>query len=73
MSWQVAIQASDRLVIGVGSNPDYTFPPETDFGADYLILTIEDDAEVAVLNRPTSPAWISADPPPYRVLAEAPA
>lgn len=69
--WQVAIQSADRLVVGVGTNPDYTFPAGTDFGADYEILTVEDDAEVGVLNAPTSPAWMSVDPP-YRVLAEAP-
>jgi hypothetical protein len=71
VSWQVAIQSSDRLVVGVGTNADYTFPAGTDFGAEYQILDVEDDSEVGVLNKPTDPAWISVDQP-YRVVGEPP-
>jgi hypothetical protein len=48
-------------VIGAGTNADYTFPAGTDFGAEYQIVTIEDDAEVAILNKPTDPAYVSQD------------
>jgi len=67
VSFQVAIQATDRLIIGVGTDPDYTFPQGTDFGADYPIITVEDDAEVAVLNADTNPNWLTRAAP-YHVV-----
>lgn len=72
MTWQVVIEATDRFVIGVGTESDYMFPPDTDFGPEYPILTIEDDEELVILLGDSDPSWISPDPPPYHVLRAEP-
>jgi hypothetical protein len=54
MSFQVATAAkNNNMVISVGPSADHTFLPGTDFGPDYPIYTLNDDAQYQViLNNP---------------------
>lgn len=61
MSWQAALQASDRLIVGVGTNPDNTFPDGTDFGPDYPIVTVADDDQYQVFLDLGGNGYLSAD------------
>jgi len=49
MSFQVAARATDGMVIAVGPLANHMFAPNTDFGPDYPIATIEDDDQYQVI------------------------
>lgn len=56
MTFQVAVAAQkQQMVISVGPTPNHNFLPGTDFGADYPIFTVEDDAQYSVvISNPTT-------------------
>jgi len=61
MSFQIACAAkNNNMVISVGPSADHTFLPGTDFGPDYPIYTLDDDAQYQViLNNPV--CYLAAD------------
>ena len=62
MSFQVVIDGATRMVLGVGDQADYTFPEGADLGAEYPIVTLEDQAQLDVLMAlPMGGAYLSAD------------
>ena len=69
MSFQVAIEAATRMVVGVGDQEDYTFAEGADLGPEYPIVTIDDQAQLDVLlGLPMGGAFLSQDG--TRVLPE---
>jgi hypothetical protein len=58
-TFQVVYEDSDRLIIGVGDQPDNRFAPGADFGPDYPIATLDLAWQRAVLDNPN--AYLCAD------------